>query len=64
MQVFRRVSANWSAVCKCRCPAERVSREIDARLKNLSRTAHQKGFRPGKAPIKIIRRQDWHPGAA
>jgi trigger factor len=38
-------------------PAERVSREIDARLKNLSRTARLKGFRPGKAPIKIIRQQ-------
>ena len=38
-------------------PAERVSQEIDARLKNLSRTARLKGFRPGKAPIKIIRQQ-------
>src|ERR1700736_3281250 len=38
-------------------PAERVSREIAARLKNLSRTARLKGFRPGKAPIKVIRQQ-------
>ena len=38
-------------------PAERVSREIDARLKNLSRTARLNGFRPGKAPIKVIRQQ-------
>jgi trigger factor len=38
-------------------PAERVSKEIDARLKNLSRTARLKGFRPGKAPIKVIRQQ-------
>jgi trigger factor len=38
-------------------PAERVSQEIDARLKNLSRTARLKGFRPGKAPIKVIRQQ-------
>jgi trigger factor len=38
-------------------PAERVSQEIAARLKNLSRTARLKGFRPGKAPIKIIRQQ-------
>jgi trigger factor len=38
-------------------PAERVSQEIAARLKNLSRTARLKGFRPGKAPIKVIRQQ-------
>src|ERR1700736_1249282 len=38
-------------------PAERVSREIAERLKNLSRTARLNGFRPGKAPIKVIRQQ-------
>ena len=38
-------------------PAERVSQEIAARLKNISRTARLKGFRPGKAPIKVIRQQ-------
>jgi trigger factor len=38
-------------------PAERVTQEIDARLKNLSRTARLNGFRPGKAPIKVIRQQ-------
>jgi trigger factor len=38
-------------------PAERVTKEIDARLKNLSRTARLNGFRPGKAPIKVIRQQ-------
>ena len=38
-------------------PAERVSEEIASRLKNLSRTARLKGFRPGKAPLKVIRQQ-------
>src|SRR6202047_3751996 len=38
-------------------PAERVSKEIAARLQNLSRTARLNGFRPGKAPIKVIRQQ-------
>jgi trigger factor len=38
-------------------PADRVSKEIAARLQNLSRTARLKGFRPGKAPIKVIRQQ-------
>ncbi|MDE2305292.1 MAG: trigger factor [Gammaproteobacteria bacterium] len=38
-------------------PAERVSAEIAARLKTLSRTARLKGFRPGKAPMTVIERQ-------
>jgi trigger factor len=38
-------------------PAERVSKEIASRLQNLSRTARLNGFRPGKAPIKVIRQQ-------
>ena len=38
-------------------PAERVSEEIATRLKTLSRTARLKGFRPGKAPLKVIRQQ-------
>ena len=32
-------------------PAERVSKEIDARLKNLSRTARLKGFRDRKSVV-------------
>ncbi len=38
-------------------PAERVSEEIASRLKQLSRTARLNGFRPGKAPLTVIRRQ-------
>ncbi len=38
-------------------PAERVIQEIAQRLKTLSRTARLKGFRPGKAPLTVIRRQ-------
>jgi trigger factor len=38
-------------------PAARVSTEIAARLKNISRTARLNGFRPGKAPLNVIRRQ-------
>lgn len=38
-------------------PAERVSREIATRLKELSRTVRLKGFRPGKAPLTVIRQQ-------
>ena len=38
-------------------PAEQVTKEIAARLKNISRTARLNGFRPGKAPLNVIRRQ-------
>jgi trigger factor len=38
-------------------PAERVSQEIATRLKKLSRTARLNGFRPGKAPLTVIRQQ-------
>jgi trigger factor len=38
-------------------PAERVNQEIATRLKTLSRTVRLNGFRPGKAPLNVIRRQ-------
>ncbi|MGH8218893.1 MAG: trigger factor [Steroidobacteraceae bacterium] len=38
-------------------PAGDVQREIDSRLKRLSRTARLKGFRPGKVPFTVVRQQ-------
>ncbi|MEZ5498940.1 MAG: trigger factor [Steroidobacteraceae bacterium] len=38
-------------------PAAQVSDQVEARLKRLARTARIKGFRPGKAPLAIIRQQ-------
>jgi trigger factor len=38
-------------------PAERLESEIDKRLKDMSRRARIKGFRPGKVPLKVIRQQ-------
>ncbi len=35
-------------------PAERIDHEVANRLKNLTRTARIKGFRPGKVPLKVI----------
>jgi len=35
-------------------PAERVDKEVENRLKTLSRTAKLAGFRPGKVPMKVI----------
>jgi len=38
-------------------PADRLEKEFAARLKNLSRTARFPGFRPGKAPMKMVEAQ-------
>ncbi len=38
-------------------PATEVTSEVEQRLKNISRTARLKGFRPGKAPITVVRKQ-------
>ncbi|HET9663691.1 MAG TPA: trigger factor [Burkholderiales bacterium] len=37
-------------------PATRVKQQMDARLLKVSRTVRIKGFRPGKAPIHIVRK--------
>jgi trigger factor len=57
MQVSVENTSKLERRMQVQVPAERVSKEIDARLKNLSRTARLNGFRPGKAPIKVIRQQ-------
>jgi len=38
-------------------PDAEVEQAFDARLKTFSRTARLKGFRPGKAPLAVVRRQ-------
>jgi trigger factor len=38
-------------------PAEDIDKEVDERLKKLSRTVRMHGFRPGKVPIKLIAQQ-------
>src|ERR1700741_3386137 len=38
-------------------PATGVANEVEQRLKNISRKARLKGFRPGKAPITVVRKQ-------
>jgi trigger factor len=57
MQVSVESTGKLERRMQVQVPAERVSKEIDARLKSLSRTARLNGFRPGKAPIKVIRQQ-------
>src|SRR5271165_24444 len=57
MQVSVESTGKLERRMQVQVPAERVSQEIATRLKQLSRTARLKGFRPGKAPLKVIRQQ-------
>ncbi len=38
-------------------PAARIEQAVAERLRNVGRTARLKGFRPGKVPPKVVRRQ-------
>ncbi len=42
---------------KVQVPAEKIENEVDSRLKNVGKRAKLKGFRPGKAPMNVIRKQ-------
>jgi len=57
MQVSVESTGKLERRMQVQVPAERVSQEIAARLKSISRTARLNGFRPGKAPLKVIRQQ-------
>jgi trigger factor len=57
MQVSVESTGKLERRMQVQVPAERVSQEIASRLKTLSRTARLNGFRPGKAPLNVIRRQ-------
>jgi trigger factor len=57
MQVFVESIGKLERRMQVQVPAARVSTEVAARLKSLSRTARLNGFRPGKAPLTVIRRQ-------
>ncbi|UXY17060.1 trigger factor [Chitiniphilus purpureus] len=38
-------------------PRDEISKRVDARLKNVAKTAKIAGFRPGKAPLNIVAQQ-------
>lgn len=42
---------------RVRVPAEQVSKAVDERLKRMASRAKVPGFRPGKAPMKVIQQQ-------
>jgi trigger factor len=57
MQVSVESTGKLERRMQVQVPAERVNQEIAARLQTISRTARLNGFRPGKAPLKVIRQQ-------
>jgi len=57
MQVSLSTVAGLERRMEVAVPAERVSAEIEMRLKSVARTARLKGFRPGKAPLPVVRQQ-------
>jgi len=57
MQVSLTATGGLERRLEVAIPAAEVDGEVSQRLKRISRTARLKGFRPGKAPIAVIRQQ-------
>jgi trigger factor len=57
MQVSVQSTGSLERRMEVSVPKAQIQQAIDERLQRVSRTAKLKGFRPGKAPIKIIRQQ-------
>ena len=57
MEVQIEVPGGLKREMRVTIPADRVSSELAARLRDISRRAKLPGFRPGKAPFKVIEQQ-------
>ena len=57
MQVTVESTSALERRLRVRIPEERVAGEVDKRLDDLARTASLPGFRPGRAPVKILRQR-------
>jgi trigger factor len=57
MQVNLQSTGSLERRMEVSVPKEQIEQAIAERLKKVSRTAKLKGFRPGKAPIKVIQQQ-------
>jgi trigger factor len=57
MQVSLTATGGLERRLEVAIPAAEIDGEVAQRLKRISRTARLKGFRPGKAPIAVIRQQ-------
>ncbi|MBI1732656.1 MAG: trigger factor [Gammaproteobacteria bacterium] len=57
MQVSIESTGALQRVMRVELPEDRVSVEVESRLESLSRTTRIQGFRPGKAPLRIVRQR-------
>jgi trigger factor len=57
MQVSLTATGGLERRLEVAIPASQIDSEVAQRLTKISRTARLKGFRPGKAPIAVIRKQ-------
>jgi len=57
MQVSLTATGGLERRLEVAVPAQAVTSEIENRLKQLARTSRLKGFRPGKAPLQVVRKQ-------
>jgi len=57
MQVSLETTRGLERRMKVQVPAERVEREIEERLKSLTKRAKIDGFRPGKVPLKVVKQR-------
>jgi trigger factor len=57
MQVSVQSTGTLERRMEVQVPAARIEQAVDERLRDVGRTARLKGFRPGKAPMKVVRRQ-------
>ncbi len=55
MQVSVEAKEGFERCMTVEVPAARINTEVEKRLKKIARTARLDGFRPGKAPISLIR---------
>jgi len=57
MQVSLTTTGGLERRLEVAVPGDRVNTEVESRLKQLSRTARLKGFRPGKAPARVVKQR-------
>ena len=57
MQVKVESNSSLERTVTVEVPEDKIATEVESRLKSLSRTTRIQGFRPGKAPFKIIQQR-------
>ena len=57
MQVSVEATSSLERQMTVTVPAQRIEDDVDSRLKQTARTARIDGFRPGKVPMKVLKRR-------